>query len=280
MSMEKLEPNPPAIRTLRDAELDRLKATHPGSLHSLGNCVTCQGRKTFLWIREPGTEPVEFECDCEEQYILSRYLLNAGIDLDYQKLGWTDATHVESHAYNLVMEYCDHAENFMRSGYGLFLFGSKGSGKTLLATLLLKMLLSRGFDGYFTTFPSMIEHHTEGWRNPEEKLWFEQRIVNAGILVIDDVGRELKNSNASLDIIEAMFDKVIRSRVSGSRPTILTTNFDIKEFTTKYKGNVVSLLKGRNDFYEFVGNDFRKEFQADRVKNEAKAGLTRPVVLW
>jgi DNA replication protein DnaC len=241
--------------------------------------VTCQGRKTFLWVREPGSTPVEFECDCKEQYILSRYLLNAGIDLDYQKLGWMDASHVEDAAIELVDDYIEHAEGFTRTGYGLFLFGSKGSGKTLLATLLLKMLLGRGFDGYFTTFPSMIEHHTEGWRNPDEKVWFEQRIVNAGVLVIDDVGRELKNSTASLDIIEAMFDKVIRSRVSGSRPTILTTNFDAKDFTIKYKGNVMSLLAGRNDFYEFVGNDFRKEFQADRIKAEARAGLTRPVVL-
>jgi DNA replication protein DnaC len=277
--MEQLEPNPPAIRTLRDSELERLRATHPGSLHPLNSCVTCRGRKTFLWVREPDSDPVEFECDCREQYILSRYLLNAGIDLDYQRLGWMDATNVESKALDLVHDYIEHAENFVRTGYGLFLFGSKGSGKTLLATLLLKMLLGRGFDGYFTTFPAMIEHHTEGWRDPEQKLWFEQRIVNAGILVIDDVGRELKNSNASLDIIEAMFDKVIRSRVSGCRPTILTTNFDIKDFTTKYKGNVVSLLSGRNDFYEFVGNDFRKEFQADRIKAEAKAGLTRPVVI-
>jgi DNA replication protein DnaC len=278
--MEKLEPNPPAIRTLRDAELERLRLTHPGSLYGLDNCVTCRGKKTFRWISQQSSEPVDFECDCREQYILSRYLLNAGIDLDYQKLGWMDATHVENNASVLVSEYIEHAEGFMRSGYGLFLFGSKGSGKTLLATLLLKMLLGKGFDGYFTTFPSMIEYHTEGWRDQAVKLWFEQRIVNAGLLVIDDVGRELKNSSASLDVIEAMFDRVIRARVSGCRPTILTTNFDIKDFTTKYRGNVVSLLSGHNDFYEFVGNDFRREVQAERVKNEAKAGLTRPVVLW
>lgn len=269
-----LQPNPLAIRALFDDELARLRATHADLPKSPDSCITCRGRKTFLWKNEAG-EPVEWKCNCEEQFLLHRHLLNAGIDLHYQRLSWMDATGVEPAAQEVVLDYADHADQYFNAGLGLVLHGTRGTGKTLLSTLLIKMLIGQGHKVYFVTFQELIDHYVSGWRNPEDRAWFDKRIRNASVLGIDDVGRENKSR---IDMVESMFDHVIRPRVAASRPTIVTTNKSLDGLNGLYQGNVMSLLTEACLNHEFKGEDYRPVARQSRV-DDARAGLTRPIVL-
>lgn len=279
----KLPPNPPAIRTLRDEELTRLKGLYPDLPHSLKGCKTCRGTGTFQWKDPsyetgPGLPPwraIEWECNCVEQFVLHRYLLNAGVELSYQRLSWVDAAGAEQGAQDVVLEYVDHADQYAGMGLGLMLHGRRGTGKTMLTTLLLKMLLAKGLDAYFVTFQDLIDIYVSGWRNETERAWFDRRIRNAGVLGIDDVGRENK---ARVEMVESMFDHVIRPRVAAARPTIITTNKSLDELRSLYRGNVMSLLTESCIEYEFSGEDYRETAKVNRIA-EARGGLTRPLTL-
>lgn len=277
MSNNTLLPLPPGIRVLSDEEGSRLNSLYPDLPKTLAQCVTCKGQQTFIW-RGAGGEPTRFDCDCVSQRIMHRYFLHSGIGLRYQRLSWVDldTQAVDQTALSRVLDYAEHAEHYVSIGAGLMLQGKDmGTGKTMMATLLLKRLLADGIDGYFTQFNEMLDAHTAGWRDEEQKVWFDRRVRNAGVLVIDDVGRENKNR---IDVIEAMFDSVLRARHDNCKPTIITTNKTAEEFESLYRSNIMSLLSETSETVQVRGADYRPQVKAKQAE-ERTLGLTRPVVV-
>lgn len=272
--MHTLEPNPPCIRTLHDDELKRLLAHHPRLPMRPEDCPTCDGAGSFRWYA--AGEVVDYTCNCIEQIDLHHWLLNAGIGANYQRLGWGDATGVDVEPMQQVADYAEKIKSYAKRGIGLVLLGEVGTGKSLLASLLLKRLIHDGHAGYFVTFQELLDLFTSTWRNDEEKRWFEQRITNAEILVIDDMSREYEGR---LGVAGPLVDHVLRTRVSSQRPTIVTTNQELAALGKLYSINALSLLVGCCRVIQFAGTDFRTNHLLQRSLDEADLGLTRPVVL-
>jgi DNA replication protein DnaC len=268
-----LPPLPSAVRVLRTDESDRLNALYTETF-SPRNCVTCSGRGTFRWL-DPAGEPADWKCSCEDQYLLYRWLLNAGIEKSYQRLSWTDATGISEPALDVAGDYVDNLSAYTATGVGLVFWGTFGTGKSMLAALLLKSLLVQGADGFFTTFHSLLDAFTEGWNQQEGKRWFEHRIRHAGVLVIDDIGREYGGRNA---VAETALDHVLRARVAGERPTIITSNRSLEDMGVLYSGNALSLLSECSIVHQFTGADFRPQ-QRERKVAEAKLRLVRPITV-
>lgn len=254
-------------------------------------CLTCGGTKTFRWRNpENYSEFVDWECDCKQQCALHAYLLHCGIQKAYQQLSWRDVE-VDPRAVTIVRNYIDQAEPCVRAGLGLILHGDQGTGKTLLATLLLKHVLGLGIDGYFVPFPLMVELFTEGWRDAEKAAWFRKRIENVQVLVLDDIGKEhmqkIKTTEGdettlrafATSVVGRTFDAVIRHRVAAAKPTIITTNFDLDELRQSYGSNIFSLLSERSIDFRFEGENYRLTKAPPRLTEEMLAGATRPVVL-
>lgn len=274
--MHQMEPLPPGIRLLTNPEAERLKKRHPGLPASPQHCPTCKGAGTFMWWGSEN-EPVEWKCNCPDQWVLHRYLLHSNVLKGYQRLGWRDATNVEGGAIDQVWDYIDNAAAYVDAGFGLILHGLVGNGKTLLSSLVFKALLAQGHDGYFTTFSEMIETYTAGWYDAEERAWFHRRVKNTAVLVLDDIGREFKAGGART-LPESTFDEVLRHRIAAALPTIITTNYDMNKLGEAYGGNVLSLLKERSSTYEFAGQDFRDRAKG-RLEDEMRLKLTRPLVI-
>jgi DNA replication protein DnaC len=271
--MHQLESNPRHIRLITDEERDRLLIRHPDLPRSIEDCITCRGEKSFRWYADE--EIVDYECDCFGQYVLCLWLLAAGVDMHYQRLARRDVMGVPLDAMERVNAYQEEAEDYAQMGMGLVLRGIRGGGKTMLATLLLKQLLADGMDGYFTTFERLLSLHTKGWRDDEAAVWFERRVCSAGILVVDDMGRENEGRSA---VSESAWDHVLRTRVAAQRPTIVTTNKTMEEMQAIYSPNSISLLSGCSEVIDFLGEDFRPR-HFERTRFERKSGLRRPVVL-
>lgn len=295
--MKEMEPLSRDIRLLTDEEGRRLAARNPNLPATPEQCITCHGRGSFMWWNDERTEPVEWKCNCVDQWVLHRVLLSAGVGVAYQRLGWGDATSVEPGAKAKVQDYLEHAEAYLSAGCGLILYGAGlGNGKTLMATLIIKKLVVEGQDGFVTTFADMLQMFTSTFRDQEEKKWFYRRIKNAGVLVLDDVGREHKQRRIltkverertgseigavdfTTSMAESTFDEVLRHRVASALPTIITTNLDLDKLQESYGGNVMSLLHERSTTYRFTGGDFRDQARL-RLSEEIAMGLQRPLVV-
>lgn len=268
--MKQLPPNPKDCRLLRDPEMERLRSSGLTHWRDPDQCLTCGGAKQFK-----GRDGEMVECDCLAQWRLYHWLLNAGVNTEYQRLSWDDMTSVNRAAQEAVLGYVEALEYNVRTGRGLILWsGDTGTGKTLLASVLLKTVMVKGYDGYFTQFNEMIDTFTAGWRDETERAWFIKRIRNAPILVVDDIGKESKGRSNSVD---AMFDMVMRHRVASGLPTIITTNLTPDNLKSGYGRFINSLLSEQCEYIEVPGSDYRDR-KAQQNAEDARKQIVRPFV--
>lgn len=253
---------------LTDHQLDQIKADYP-DLYRPGHCPTCQDTGAFTWRGE------QRDCVCSEQKRLLLRYLHAGIGLTYQRLSWSDLTfHHGSPELQPVEDYLDRVEDYIDRGKGLFISGPVGTGKTLLGHLVLKELVKKGVSCYATTFSQTVEAFTAGWNSSEEKQRFAKRFMHSKVLLLDDLGKEFRRSNA---LQQTTFDHILRTRVQNARPTILTTNMTPTEVHSGYGAAVLSLLVEASIEVPLTGADFRPQAH-QRDLEELDRGERRPIV--
>lgn len=277
-SRAQLPPLPPGIRTLTDAESAALNSQRPEARHTPRQCKTCQGTKTFRWYTPADAREVvaDYDCPCTDQYLLYRWFAHCGIYPAYMKMGWADIADTGHEGVKAVVEYVSNHQAYRAQGFGLVLSGGRGTGKTLLLQLLGKALIAEGVDCYSVTFSDMIDAFAEGWRNRDTSKWFAKRIRNAGVLLIDDLGRERNKGPESVG--DNMLETITRYRTASLMPTLLTTNLTEHQVHTGYGGHTMSLLSESAIFVTVPGGDFREQ-KKQRAKAERDAGLTRPVMI-
>lgn len=264
------------VPTISSADLARLKSQNPDLwTDPHAECRTCRKQGSYRTILADGTQEV-VPCDCVQQWGLYIYLLNAGVGIHYQRLGWQHARGITESVREQVQDYIANAAAYVAQGYGLTFWSScRGSGKTLLATLVLKSLLAQGYDGYSCLFNQLLTLHTAGWRDADARRWFEYRVANAGVLHVDDMGKE--NPNRS-EVVGALVDEILRTRIANARPTIITTNLSLAELGQRYYSDVISLFAECNEPIEVPGEDYRPQYREEFKKNTA-AGIVYPVTV-
>lgn len=276
--MNHLLPLPDAVRVLTGEESERLDQLHSNLPKSLDQCVTCAGAKQFRWYADYGTDDtiVDYECPCSDQFVLFKFFLNAGIGKAYQRYALGDITDVDPNALQGISDYLENAQYYLSRGRGLIFHGTHGSGKTLLATILLKQLIAlRGIDGYFTTFTNLLDSFAAGWRDDKQRQWFEKRVRNVPLLVVDDIGKENRNLN---NMASTALDGVFRTRTQNGLPTVVTTNMTPEHFGKTYGSSAMELLNETSFFYSFTGSSFRMTAK-ERNDTEARQRLSRPIVV-
>lgn len=276
--------NPALNRTLSDDEANRLRAAYGERWVPSKNCMTCDKRGEFK-TRLLDDSVVTCKCNCVEQWMLYKILLSSGIGDTYQRYSWNHVRTVPAEVRRTVQTYLDNMGNLQRNGVGMILWSERtGTGKTLLATLMLKEIIAQGTDGYFTSFRDMIDQHTAAWSNAESRAWFTRRIQNAGHLVIDDIGKE---NPGRINIVNELLDGTIRHRVAHSRPTTLTANLnpdpsgealDAGKDFSRYQSGFLDLLNERSLKVEVTGAGFRDQV-VDRLLMDSLEGIVYPVVI-
>jgi DNA replication protein DnaC len=271
---------------LSDPDFARLKATRPRLwTDPKKSCLTCLKRKglqdsqTYRWYADDEAgrrtdEIVTYECNCQQQWLMHLWFLNAGIPLSYQRLGWDDVKAVPQHIVEQVMDYALQAASNIAAGRNLILWSKgPGTGKTLLLALLCKFLMANGFQAHFSQFNDVIDLFTSTWRDKDEKEYWTRRVRNVDVLAMDDMGKENKGR---IDVVEDMVDRIIRSRVSDAAPTIITSNRSPEEIQQGYGVYAMSLLSESAHFIEVTGADYRP-VRSELSRQEADLHLARPI---
>lgn len=123
--------------------------------------------------------------------------------------------------YALVERYVEKFDEMYRERQGLLFWGTVGTGKSYTAACIANELLERNIPVVMTSFVKILQN-IQG--NPEEEKVFINRLNDARLLIIDDLGTE-RNTDYALEKVYNIID----SRYRAGKPLILTTNMTVKE---------------------------------------------------
>lgn len=141
----------------------------------------------------------------------------------------------------------------------LLFTGNTGLGKTYMSNCIANELLKQGKTVLYQTAPvlleTIIDNKFNKYKNHNTDSFYKS-ILNADLLILDDLGAESSNSM----IISELFT-LINSRALNlsSKPTktIISTNLSIEQIFKRYEERIGSRIAGYYNIYRFFGEDLR-----------------------
>jgi DNA replication protein DnaC len=292
MTLLHLPPRPRSVTTLSNEQRERTER--------VPFCPTCGRTKTFEWYAYSSTEwqehndrclaegkslpnPMQvktYECPCDDQYVLARYLGFWGIHRKFQRASYYDI--VPEEALKAYHSCLDNLGYFVRNGVGMYLQGGSGLGKSLIAALVAKEAIKAGFLVRFATFVDLLKRNDDTFvksgNSAEAKALFAVEVTDVDLLVIDDLGKENLVDSASPETVRRFISELLRQRDQRGLSTFVSANVFAHKMGDRYGQDVASLVTGNFEVLTLAGEDFRNRLEARR-KAETASKLIRPVMM-
>lgn len=133
-------------------------------------------------------------------------------------------------AYKRCKKFCEVAPEVCQKGYGIYMFGEKGTGKTHLTACMVNELTANLYECLLTNFFEIsreIRSTYSDRRKSEEE--YIKRMANVDFLFIDDLGTELVQRNGEDNFLQEKIFEIINLRYNNNKPTIFTSNNSLND---------------------------------------------------
>lgn len=137
--------------------------------------------------------------------------------------------------YNL--EECRRfADSFSAKGYGLFMLGNTGLGKTHLSLAVANELIRKGFCVIYCSVPEFLRRlDKEQFKGADGDTM--ELSAKCDLLILDDLGAE-----NNTDRYTSLLYEIINARQSRSLPMIINSNLNMGEIKVRYQDRLWSRL--------------------------------------
>ena len=188
----------------------------------------------------------------------NKNLINMGVPKALLDLSLEDLDLSEK-ILDYVQGYIDNIDNSFKYNKGLFLYGSNGTVKTSIASIIIKEAYRHRYTAKRMTWVDYMTLYTRAWgcNNFELKMHTEdviKDIKDREFLVLEEIGKEQDNKLAM-----TLLEDLLRHREDKGFPTIICTNLAPKSVVERYGASIESLIKGNMTPIKLVGKDNRKE---------------------
>ena len=123
---------------------------------------------------------------------------------------------------NAMKKYADEFAEHKKSGQGLLLMGTVGTGKTFYAACIANALLDKGYRVKMTNFATIAN---DLW-SCDDKSEYMRSLNRYSLLILDDLGIE-----RSTDYMREMVYNIVDNRYRSGLPMIVTTNLTGQQLT-------------------------------------------------
>ena len=207
-------------------------------------------------------------CHCLKQIAVSMLYSNSNIDNYLRSVDFSQVSdrYYEGNELVAFKDTYDHALNFVKN-FGndfknLVIYGTVGSGKSLISACIAKELIEKEYYVLYFSASSLMELFASYSfdHNKREDLYSSYSdIFDSDLLIIDDLGTEQVNNFT----ITALFT-CLNERYLNKRSTIISTNLSPKAIAETYTERIYSRLVGSYTFCKLYGPDIRFKTKFDR----------------
>lgn len=241
-------------------------------------CKNCNTQRMF--VSEDGLFKARCICKCQEeerdkeqqqqklitQQVKFKKLQSASLlgeryhDVTFEK---TDLNRNESFitAYNRCKKFCENRKIVLDKGYGMYLWGESGSGKTHLMACMVNELTNNYVPCLFTNFFEIAKAIKKTFgRSLYSENEFINQISEIPFLFIDDFGTErVQKAGEDTWLQEKIYD-VINKRYNAQKPTVFSSNLSIQDLVEKQgimTKTVDRVVEMSNAIIEVQGDSYR-----------------------
>jgi DNA replication protein DnaC len=211
-------------------------------------------------------------CPCIKQKLYNIAYNNSNIyDLEYQNFDkfvldyYSDESDKEQYGTKVsprkniekILKTCHNfVDNFDDVKTNNLLFcGATGLGKTFLSSCIANEMIKKGKVVLYQTAPLMLDQIIDYKFGKSNNNVFDA-ILNADLLIIDDLGTETVNSLKSTEIFNIINSRILNQNNKVTK-TIISTNLSLDSLNSVYEERITSRLIGNYDCCLFYGDDIR-----------------------
>ena len=131
-------------------------------------------------------------------------------------------------------------------------------GKTFMSNCIAAELLKKGKTVLYQTAPVLLESVIDYKINKPKNIStdFYQSVLEADLLIIDDLGTESLNSMKLSELFTIINTRILNLNNKVTK-TIISTNLNINDIFNNYEERIGSRIAGYYDIYYFFGEDLR-----------------------
>lgn len=132
-------------------------------------------------------------------------------------------------AFNRCKKYCEIYEETIKNGYGIYLFGDKGVGKTHLTACMANYLMSKCVPVLFTNLfeISKAVKSTFSRDSSQSEQVLIEKFSNIDVLFFDDMGTEVFSKNSGDTWLQGLLFDLINKRYNQKKATIFSSNYSL-----------------------------------------------------
>lgn len=204
------------------------------------NCPICHGKNPA--------------CSCWANYKLEIYKVSANIPIKFRHFKLKQMTHPQlTKQKEKIKDYIKSLATNRENGNCLYIYGQKGTAKTMCANIILMNAIKRGYKVfYFDSLKMISDMLKQDWIDNDDKL--SNIISEYDFIVIDNFDSEdIPNTNV-LSAIKYLFS--IRS--SNLLPTIFVAPVAIPKLTLPLEKSIIEYFSSNTTDIYFNGFDYEE----------------------
>ena len=136
-------------------------------------------------------------------------------------------------AFERCKRYCTIPGEALEHGYGMYIYGDSGAGKTHLTACMCNELMAQMQQCLFTNFFEISKLIKDTYSGNTSSAAVINRICDVDFLFLDDLGTEILTKNGEDNWLQGQVFDIINKRYNNRKPTIFSSNYSLNQLITE-----------------------------------------------
>lgn len=182
---------------------------------------------------EENKEKEKIQQEVERQIRISRLQESSLLSNRYKNTNFENTKIEDNQSFNIAFnrckKYCENCDEILKKGFGIYIYGDKGTGKTHLTACMANSLISQYKTVLFTNFFEISKSIRATFKRIGNEIDLINKISNVDFLFIDDLGTEKVTKEGEDTWLQDKIFEIINKRYNNMKPTIFTSNYSLQQ---------------------------------------------------